>query len=57
MNSKHPGIVTVFINPPLPYRAFDWLAHYDDETSEKRPIGMGETEDEAIQELKRLHPR
>lgn len=57
MTSKPPGIVTVHINPPLPYRAFDWLAHYDDQTGERRPIGMGETEEQAIQELKTLHPR
>lgn len=57
MTTRRPGIVTIHINPPYSVRAFDWLAHYDDQTHETRPFGMGATEAEAIQELKTLHPR
>ena len=43
-------IITRKINPPIPSRKFDWEAtksNYD----EGDPIGYGETEIEAIQDL------
>lgn len=55
--TNKPRIITVHINPPIPVRAFDWLAHYEDETTEQRVIGTGATKEEAIAELKALHPR
>lgn len=57
MSSKPPRIITININPPIHVRAFDWLAHYEDEKTAGRPIGHGATELEAILELKALHPR
>lgn len=44
-------IITQHVFPPLPIRAFDWCAYYDD-SEESGPYGHGRTEDEAIEDLK-----
>lgn len=46
-------IKTIYDPPPIPFRNFDWCA-YDDETysgEEGEPIGFGETEEDAIDDL------
>lgn len=42
-------VITKFVNPPIPVRAFDWLAYRDGD--EEGPQGWGNTELEAIQDL------
>lgn len=47
-------IKTHYDPPPMPYRDHDWCA-YDDDTydgSPGQPIGWGETEQDAIDDLK-----
>lgn len=44
-----PRIVTRFVNPPVPFRHSDWEAHFDGQ--EDGPIGYGETEERAIDDL------
>ena len=48
-----PRIVTSFVYPPIPVRSFDWLAHYD---NPEGPVGSGETEAEAVNDLLSNHP-
>ena len=43
-------IVTIFLNPPIPVRDFDWCAYYDGE-EENGNYGYGSTEAEAIEDL------
>lgn len=47
-------IVTSHVSPPIPYRGADWCAHYDDPEG---PVGYGETEQQAIDDLRDTHPR
>lgn len=47
-------IVAENIFPPIPVRAFDWVAHYDDPEG---PCGYGETRDAAIRDLLDNHPK
>lgn len=44
-------IVTVFYQPPIPLRQFDWVAYQDGE-EESGVYGYGRTEREAIEALK-----
>jgi hypothetical protein len=44
------GIVTFHAYPPIPYRGYDWGAHYDGEEESGR-YGWGETEEAAISDL------
>jgi hypothetical protein len=44
-------IQTSFAYPPIPTRFFDWQAVYED-YEPGDPIGRGETEQEAIDDLK-----
>jgi hypothetical protein len=47
-----PKIVTSFMYPPIPIRAFDWCAWFDDEGAEAGRYGYGATEAEAILDFK-----
>ena len=47
--AKALGVVTSFVNPPIPHRGCDWSAHFDGD--EEGRIGRGATEREAIEEL------
>ena len=49
-NSK---IVTGYVCPPIPWRAYDWAAYRDGE-EESGPYGYGATEAEAIANLKEI---
>ena len=49
-NNDTQPIVTVFVNPPIPCRDFDWSATRDG-YDEGDPIGRGRTEEEAISDL------
>lgn len=52
-------IITSHDRPPIPTRAFDWSAHFDDydaevvdgEWTSAHPVGHGATEQEAIDDL------
>lgn len=44
-------IKTIFNYPPIPRRLFDWSAYIDGD-EEYGPYGYGETEDDAIKDLK-----
>ena len=44
-------IVTSYVYPPIPIRAFDWAA-VEDGYEPGRPIGYGKTEAEAVQDLR-----
>ena len=44
-----PKIVTHHEHPPIPTRAFDWSAHF--ENYEEGPYGYGPTEAEACRDL------
>lgn len=46
-------IITQYIYPPILIRRFDWSAVIDN-YEPGNPIGYGETEEEAIKELKEL---
>ena len=50
-NHQEPKIVTSHQFPPIPPRCFDWLATIED-LNEDSPQGWGETEAEAIADLK-----
>lgn len=45
-----PQIITHFVNPPIPYRQFDWCAYFDGE-EEIGDYGYGRTEEEAVNDL------
>jgi hypothetical protein len=47
-------IVTSHIYPPIPTRAFDWCATFDNYDGPGSPIGYGSTEQEAIENLKEI---
>lgn len=47
------GIITEFVCPPIPTRAFDWRAFYDGE-QESGCCGYGETKQKAIDDLEAL---
>ena len=51
-----PKIVTSYGYPPIGVRWFDWSAHLDDydgaPDSGWQPVGHGETEQQAIDDLK-----
>ena len=49
-NGKKP-IKTTFIYPPIPSRKYDWEASREDWDLDD-PIGYGETEQQAINDLK-----
>lgn len=44
-----PKIITTNVFPPIPTRAFDWSAHF--ENREEGPYGFGATEAEAVSDL------
>jgi hypothetical protein len=44
-------IETSYSNPPIPTRAFDWCAYFDDVGADCSIYGWGETEREAINNL------
>jgi hypothetical protein len=44
-------IITTHVYPPIPWRQFDWSAHYDGE-EEDGPYGWGATPEKAVAELK-----
>lgn len=46
-------IITAYVNPPIPIRSNDWIA-YQSGTEEEGPYGYGETELEAIENLKSI---
>ena len=50
MNTK---IITQNICPPIPSRAFDWIA-YQENSDETGPYGFGKTKKEAIKDLNEL---
>jgi len=43
-------MITYFVNPPIPVRQFDWSA-VEEGYEPADPIGYGETEQEAINDL------
>jgi hypothetical protein len=45
-------IRTFYDPPPIPVRGFDWIAVDDDTYDYDSPIGLGATEQEAIEDLK-----
>ncbi len=45
------NIVTFYSPPPIPIRGFDWVATFEDYEGGE-PIGYGETEEEAVLDLK-----
>ncbi len=49
INPPNRKIETEMINPPIPWRSFDWVANFDDNES---MVGFGATEQEAIEDLK-----
>lgn len=49
-------IKTTYICPPIPYRNLDWCAHYDG-FEEDGEYGWGETEAEAVEDLKAEYPK
>lgn len=60
MERKPPKIRTVFVYPPIPIRAWDWQASYDDDEPNDEghmAIGEGSTEAGAISDLLENHPR
>lgn len=44
------NIITSNVNPPIPIRTCDWMAHFEGD-EEAGPRGFGETEQEAIKDL------
>lgn len=46
-------IVTEYVCPPIPVRGADWAAFFDGQ-EESGPVGYGETEAEAIEDLLEL---
>ena len=48
-----PKIVTEYVYPPIPIRAFDWCATLDG-YEPNDPIGWGATEAEAIADLQAI---
>ena len=53
MAAKVSKVITVNIYPPIPDRQFDWCAYHEGE-EETNWYGYGHTEQEAIEDLKRL---
>lgn len=51
-----PKIITKYDPPPIPDRRCDWCAFYEDDLGEGG-CGYGETEEEAIADLKEVYPR
>ena len=51
MEQPTKKIITEFVYPPIPIRTHDWCAYYDGE-AESRRYGWGQTEAEAILDLK-----
>jgi len=47
--SKRLDITVKNISPPIPYRKIDWAAFFSG--SKDGPVGLGETEKEALQAL------
>jgi hypothetical protein len=45
-------IRTYYDPPPIPVRGFDWIAIDDNTYEADSPIGLGATEQEAIEDLK-----
>lgn len=49
-------IITSHINPPIPFRGSDWVATFGDydgaESSRPDPVGFGETEAAAVEDLR-----
>lgn len=45
-----PQIVTDYVCPPIPTRAFDWCAYFDGD-EEDGPRGWGASKEEAVREL------
>ena len=43
-------LIVVQMNPPIPFRSFDWCAGYKD-GDERGPFGWGETRELAIADL------
>jgi hypothetical protein len=48
------NLITTNHCPPIPDRRFDWSAHWDGEEEHSGWVGWGSTEQEAIDDLKRL---
>lgn len=48
-------ITTRYVYPPIPTRAFDWCAYYDELDEETRDYGWGTTEQAAIADLKEMY--
>jgi hypothetical protein len=46
-------IITLNVYPPITDRRWDWIAYYDGE-EESRHYGWGKTEQEALEDLRRL---
>lgn len=49
MTNNKKKIITSHVQPPIPSRIFDWVAHYEGE--EEGVTGHGATEAEAIADL------
>jgi hypothetical protein len=47
-------IITHHEYPPIPDRRFDWCAYHEDEVENAHHYGWGATEQEALDDLKRL---
>ena len=47
----HPRIITSFVTPPIP-NADHWIAYDDNLGADTSPYGMGQTEAEAVDDLK-----
>jgi hypothetical protein len=45
-----PQIVTDYVCPPIPTRAFDWCAYFEGD-EEDGPRGWGASKEEAVQNL------
>ncbi len=45
-------IKTTCVYPPIPIRQYDWCAYYEDEGEEAGRYGWGETEADAILDLR-----
>jgi len=50
-SKNEPKIITRHDPPPIPIRCFDWSAVTENYDGPGSPIGFGETEAEAIEEL------
>jgi hypothetical protein len=47
-------IITINQMPPIPTRSLDWVAYLDDYVENSEYYGYGETEAEAIEDLKEI---